>query len=212
MKSWFASTVIFEHCYPFALLPFDIGLLSHFCYCPLPAPTLIIYWTLILAACLDSLPDSRLCFSPVSIALFTGIYSGCYYGVKTVSNPPTNARKRTTLTHTIHKRMTEIHTHAHNPQMHTRDPHSRTQFTNALKRSTLTHTIQKCTQEIHTHAHNPQMHTRDPHSRTQSSNALKRSTLTHTIQKCTQEIHTHNPQMHAKDPQGNTKMHARDPH
>ncbi len=32
--------------------------------------------------------------------------------------------------------------------------------------------------------------------------------------KCMQEIHTHahNPEMHAKDPQGDTKMHAIDPH
>ncbi len=38
-------------------------------------PFRIVYWTLILAVCLDSLPDSRLCSSPVSITLFTGIYS-----------------------------------------------------------------------------------------------------------------------------------------
>ncbi len=71
-------------CHSWALL----AVCAHFitflilnCYpvsdCSLPAPTRIVYWTLILAACLDSMPDSRLCFCPVSVALFTGIYSAC---------------------------------------------------------------------------------------------------------------------------------------
>ncbi len=45
-----------------------------------------------------------------------------HYGVKTVSNPPTNARERSTLAHTIHKCTQEIH--------------SRTQSTNAREGST----------------------------------------------------------------------------
>ncbi len=67
--------VISERCY----LCLFSSLLILDCYpvsdCSLPATTWIIYWTLILAACLDSLPDSRLCLSPVSIVLFTGVYS-----------------------------------------------------------------------------------------------------------------------------------------
>ncbi len=45
------------------------------------------------------------------------------YGVKTVSNPPTKCTR-------------EIHTRAHNSQMHTRDPHACTQSRNARERST----------------------------------------------------------------------------
>ncbi len=83
------------------------------------------------------------------------------YGVKTVSNPPTKCTR-------------EIHTRAHNSQMHTRDPHACTQFTNAHERSTRVHTIHKCTREIHTRAHNPEMHARDPHTFSDRSSKRKK--------------------------------------
>ncbi len=87
------------------------------------------------------------------------------YGVKTGSNPPSNARKRSTLAHTIHKCTRRIH-----------------------------RAIQKCTREIHTRTHNPQMyakdpqgdtkmHARDPHTR-RSTNAREICTRNPSKGKC----------------------------
>ncbi len=51
----------------------------------------------------------------------------------------------------IHKCTQEIHTRAHNPEMHAREPHTG-RSTNARERATH-RAIHKCTREIHTLAH-----------------------------------------------------------
>ncbi len=60
------------------------------------------------------------------------------------------------ITHKQYQILPQMHTRAHNPQMHVRDPHSCTQSTNTRQRST-----------------------------GRSTNARERSTLAHTIHKCT---------------------------
>ncbi len=96
-----------------------------------PTHTIYIFLSLLVSPALENMLcvmvahsvsiscSVKMCYLPASAFMSVVVH---LYGVKTVSNLPTNARERSTLAHTIHKCTRRIHMHSQNPQIHMRDP------------------------------------------------------------------------------------------